>query len=113
MASVLVALGQRIRALRKAKGFSQEVLAEKAHIHPTFVSQIERAVAAPTVITLAKIASALGVPPSELLAGQKAFSRPTKKEALIMGVSGLLRGRNMRTLHLARSIVEQLTKVLP
>jgi transcriptional regulator with XRE-family HTH domain len=112
MASVLVALGKRIRALRKAKGFSQDVLAEKAHIHPTFVSQIERAVAAPTVITLVKIASALGVSPADLLPNKKPLDRLTMKEKTILSISGLLRGRSMRTVRLARSVIEELTKAL-
>jgi transcriptional regulator with XRE-family HTH domain len=34
---------QRVRTLRKAKGWSQEELAERARSHRTFVSQIERA----------------------------------------------------------------------
>lgn len=113
MDPILRPLAKRIRDLRKAKGLSQEAVAEKAHIHPTFLSQIERAVAAPTVITLSKIASALGVAPMELLA-EKASSLPhTKKELQIMEVANLLRKQSPRTIRTARSLIKELIKGLP
>lgn len=58
---------QRVRALRKAKGWSQEELAERARIHRTFVSQIERATKSSTIDTVEKIAQALGTTCGELL----------------------------------------------
>jgi len=42
-------------------------LAELAHISPSFLSDIERGITAPSLDTLRKIALALNVPPSELL----------------------------------------------
>lgn len=58
---------QRVRTLRKAKGWSQEELAERARIHRTFVSQIERATKSSTIDTVEKIAQALGTTCGELL----------------------------------------------
>lgn len=60
---------QRVRVLRKARGWSQEELAERAHIHRTFVSQIERATKSSTIDTVEKIARALGTTCGELLDG--------------------------------------------
>jgi transcriptional regulator with XRE-family HTH domain len=60
---------QRVRTLRKAKGWSQEELAERARIHRTFVSQIERATKSSTIDTVEKIAQALGTTCGELLDG--------------------------------------------
>lgn len=60
---------QRVRALRKAQGWSQEELAERARIHRTFVSQIERATKSSTIDTVEKIAQALGTTCGELLDG--------------------------------------------
>ena len=51
----LLKLGQRIRQLRKIKNMSQEALAEKADLHPTFIGKIERAEITPSIITLDKI----------------------------------------------------------
>lgn len=60
---------QRVRTLRKAKGWSQEELAERARSHRTFVSQIERATKSSTIDTVEKIAQALGTTCGELLDG--------------------------------------------
>ena len=54
---------------RKNKGLSQEQLAELADLHRTYVSGLERAQRNPTLTTLARIAQALSVKTSELVAG--------------------------------------------
>jgi len=64
---ILVKFGQRVRQLRKAKNLSQEQLAEKANLHPTFIGKIERAEINPSIITLEKIAQAFSIPLSQLL----------------------------------------------
>jgi transcriptional regulator with XRE-family HTH domain len=61
-------VGANIRQLRKAQGLSQEELAHRAEMHRTFVSQIERAVKSPTLETLDKIAKALDVPLTKIVA---------------------------------------------
>ena len=60
-------LATRERALRRDKGWSQEELAHQAGVHRTFVSQIERAVKISTIVTVEKVARALGVRIGELL----------------------------------------------
>lgn len=60
-------VGANIRRLRKAQGISQEELADRAGVHRTFVSQIERAVKSPTLESLDRIARGLGVPLAELV----------------------------------------------
>lgn len=57
----------RVRALRKSKDWSQEELADRAGIHRTFVSQIERATKRSTIDTVEKLAKALNVRCGELL----------------------------------------------
>ncbi len=54
-------LGNAIAKHRKNIGFSQEELAEKAAIHRTYVSQLERGLKSPTVFTLLQIAHALNI----------------------------------------------------
>lgn len=55
-------LGSRIKALRKAKGLSQEQLAELIGIEPKHVSRLEVGKSYPTIDRLEKIALALDVP---------------------------------------------------
>jgi len=67
--AIAVAFGDRVRAARQEAGLSQEALAEAARLHPTFVSNIERGYRVPSVPTLLRLATALGVPPSVLVDG--------------------------------------------
>lgn len=55
------ALGKRIAALRRAKGLSQEKLAEKSGYSTEFISLVERGVNAPSVVGLNRIACALRI----------------------------------------------------
>jgi len=63
----LVSLGSAIRAARKAKGFSQEALAELAGIDRSYMGGIERGEHNLAIMNLLKISDALGVKASLLL----------------------------------------------
>jgi transcriptional regulator with XRE-family HTH domain len=54
-------LGQRIAALRRAKGITQEQLAEAVDCSVEFVSLVERGVNAPSVAGLERFAKVLKV----------------------------------------------------
>lgn len=60
-------LGQNIRRLRLAKGWSQEAYADEAGIHRTYVSDIERGARNPTITVVEKLAVPLGVSTGALL----------------------------------------------
>ncbi len=62
-------VGLNLRKIRENQGFSQEALAFECGIHRTYISGVERGIRNPTIVVLAKIAKALGVPPADLLAG--------------------------------------------
>lgn len=62
-----VLLGNTVRRLREAKGWSQEEMAEKAGLHRTYISGIERGIRNPTLTILFKLANALGVEPGTLV----------------------------------------------
>ena len=66
-ASLLRSLGKRIRELRKARGISQERLAELADVHENHIRRIERGEANPSYLVALRIARALRVKPSELI----------------------------------------------
>jgi len=65
-------LGDRIRELRKLKGWSQEVFADRAHIHRTFAGSLERGEKNLSFHALVLISRCLGMTLSELLAGVEA-----------------------------------------
>jgi transcriptional regulator with XRE-family HTH domain len=60
-------LGTNVRSLRLAKGWSQEDYADRAGIHRTYVSDIERGRRNPTISVLEKLAQPFGVAPGRLL----------------------------------------------
>jgi len=66
-------VGRTIRRLRLAKGWTQEELAQRAKLHPTYIGGIERGERNVGLDNLLKIASALRVHPSALFDG---FPRP-------------------------------------
>lgn len=53
-------LAANMKSLRKARGWSQEALAEEAGLDRTYISGIERKVKNPTVTVVERIAAALG-----------------------------------------------------
>ena len=63
---ILIEFGERVRKLRKEKGFSQEELAHKAQVHRTYIGMIERAEKNITLINIEKIANSLDVKINEL-----------------------------------------------
>jgi transcriptional regulator with XRE-family HTH domain len=65
--TILHKIAKRVRNLRKINKISQEELAEKADLHPTFIGNIERAETNPTTTTLEKIAKAFNITLAELL----------------------------------------------
>jgi XRE family transcriptional regulator, regulator of sulfur utilization len=54
-------LGEAIRFRRKQSKLSQEKLAEKAELHPVYISAVERGAKNISVDALIRIAKALGV----------------------------------------------------
>jgi len=66
-------LGKNIKLIRNHRQYSQELLAEKADISITFLSNIERGLKYPKPAVLSQIAESLGVEVHELF---KSNSKP-------------------------------------
>lgn len=66
---VLAVLGQSVRQRREARGLTQEKLAEKAGLDPTYISGIERGLRNPGIKNVARLAKALGFTTAELCKG--------------------------------------------
>ncbi|NSX05897.1 helix-turn-helix domain-containing protein [Cupriavidus gilardii] len=59
--------GQRLTALRKQRGWSQEKLALESGMARSYLSGIERGLRNVALINICTLADTLGVPPSEML----------------------------------------------
>lgn len=67
MADIQVRLAKNLRALRHKTGLSQEAFADKAGIHRTYMSGLERGTRNPSIEIIDKLARTLGVSCGELL----------------------------------------------
>jgi transcriptional regulator with XRE-family HTH domain len=67
--SVLAKLGLNVRKQREARGLTQETLAERADLDPTYISGIERGLRNPGIKNVARLAKALGLSTAELCKG--------------------------------------------
>lgn len=61
--------GDRVRALRKAKGLSQEALALSCELDRTYIGGVERVERNISLVNIHTIAEALGVPVEALFHG--------------------------------------------
>jgi transcriptional regulator with XRE-family HTH domain len=59
--------GVGVRELRKARGWSQERLAENSNLNRSYIGEIERGSVIASLLTVEKLAAALQLTPSALL----------------------------------------------
>lgn len=64
---LLQTIAANTREIRESRGLSQETLALEADVDRTYVSQIERGVANPSLRVLFQIATVLGVSTADLI----------------------------------------------
>lgn len=65
---ILKAFGRSVAARRRAVGLSQEALADVAGLHRTYFGAVERGERNPTLVSIARLADALGCAPQDLVA---------------------------------------------
>jgi transcriptional regulator with XRE-family HTH domain len=75
---ILRLLAQRIKSLRRAKGWTQEEFAERAAMQRSYLADLELGRRNPSVRTLVKVANAFGVPVRALLDDETKTKRTRK-----------------------------------
>lgn len=93
-------LGGRIRQVRKARGVTQEALAERIDMSPQYLSRIEGGHQSPSVDTLAKLAESLEVEVWELFD----FGQPETVKDLREAVRKVTQGTDEGQLRLALKV---------
>lgn len=63
------AFGQRVRALREARGWSQERAEQQVGLHWTYIGQVERGERNLTLLSIQKIAKGFKIELAELFKG--------------------------------------------
>lgn len=92
-------MGEKLKALRKSHGLSQQKLAAKAGFDYRYVGFLEQARINPTIKTLEKVARALGVHVCDLL--PDAGERGKRPDSIKLNERELLQAKIMRNLHKA------------
>ncbi len=98
-------IGRRVARRRKELGLRQTEVCERAGINDKYLSCIERASSIPSLEVIIKLALALDTTPDEFLTGCIRYGTDEWRD-----VAELLRGMNIRKLHLARSFLTWLTE---
>ena len=84
-----LALGGRIRSLRQARRLTLRELAARAGVTESFLSQVEREVASPSIATVQRIARSLDLSIAQLFAEEPTTGRVVRREAPPRGVPGI------------------------
>lgn len=84
------AFGLRIRNLRKKKSLSQEDLADRAGLHPTYVGGVERGERNPSLESILKIARALEISPGQLFKFEGVKTSLNLDEQIVDEILGLV-----------------------
>ncbi|HCT90254.1 MAG TPA: XRE family transcriptional regulator [Lachnospiraceae bacterium] len=102
----LKAMGQKIKAAREQKGYTQEQLAERLNLSVQHVSVIERGVKAPKLETFIKIANELDVNADFLLSDQLAVSAQLEASELYDRMRAVSDREKERILKVVRVLVD-------
>ena len=65
--SLSIHFGRIVKRIREEHGLSQEVLADRADLNRSYVGEVERGTAMPSLSTVTKIAKALNISTSNLM----------------------------------------------
>jgi transcriptional regulator with XRE-family HTH domain len=99
-------IGQRIRTVRKRKGYTQEKLAENLDVSTVYVSQIENGKTKLSLEMLIKIAALLDTDPGFFISG----SVVNKKDLVPHDISVVLQKSSPQKIKLITEIVKVLDK---
>ncbi|MFI8711974.1 helix-turn-helix domain-containing protein [Brevibacillus brevis] len=110
MSDVLIQVGQRIREIRKEKGYSQNILAEKCGFTFSYIGGVERAEKNISLINLAKIAEGLDVGIHQFFIYSYEYEHLSDKEELIKELVSMLIDQNPDTIEMAKNILKEVIR---
>ena len=103
--------GLKVKKLRKAKGLSQEELAEKIDKTVDTISSIERGLSSPRIETAIELSGVLGVPMHELFQVSELSATDRAKAKLLDEITDLLKGQSIDFLDTTLEQTKQLVRL--
>jgi transcriptional regulator with XRE-family HTH domain len=101
-------IGERIKSIRRARGLTQEEVAEKAGIKSSYVTGIETGKRNSSLKTVAKLLNALNVEPSELFNFSEIESDALReKKSTVELIKALLLSRDIREIKLIQKVARE------
>ncbi len=92
---VRLQLGQRLKHLRRVRGYTQEQLAERIDINAKYLSSIERGVENPTLELLSRLAQGLQVEVYELFQGELDAGQSDRLRQRLLGLIAEIRAEEL------------------
>lgn len=109
MKQIKIKFGKRVRFLRTAAGFTQEELAEKSDLHPTYIGQVERGERNLSLACIEKISKGLGVDIKELFVFSKE-DRKNELDKLRYKIKAIVNEMDEKSLRLSEKILKSITE---
>lgn len=103
-------LGAHLRALRRERNLTQEQLAERANVHPTYITRIEAGRSMPALDVLTRLAAALGVSTAELVRVVEQRESAADADLIRQEIRRLLDGASHQQLALIRDFAALLRR---
>ena len=111
MDKLLFQFGNRVRALRKAHGLSQEKLAGKADLHYTYIGAVERGERNLSLNAIKKIAQGLQVNISELFVFATFKKTADESELIKTEIIKSLTSLDTETLQIISKVIKQILRL--
>lgn len=102
-------VGAKLRALRIKEKLSQEQLATRSGVTSAYIGQIERGEKNPTVMTVEKLCSSVGVTLAEFFDNSK--QSDSRENAIYADIQKKLKGFNANQLELIDNVLTNMMKL--
>ncbi|OQX56406.1 MAG: hypothetical protein B5M53_01575 [Candidatus Cloacimonas sp. 4484_209] len=107
---IKVRFGERVRFFRKIAGLTQEQLAERANLHPTYIGQVERGERNLSLICIEKLANGLSVEIKDLFTFP-AEETKNEKDELLYKIKAIVKEMDSKSLRVSEKILKYLTEI--
>jgi len=112
MSDLRVLTGERIRALRKARGLTQKQLAERANLDDAYLGSVERGERNISIDTLEKLIVAFEIQPSELFLPKEVNELKLVQKEAVDEYMAIIQTLSLEQLEALRKINKEISQII-